>query len=119
MGPPASGKTNIVDLISLALEEYSKHRSVKLYSFYFRYENDEGRVVEFRPKLRQNPILLFPTNLRLDDETTHPRQELFEYINSQRGEDEKIIFPTYYQNAYVDQAQPRHHRKASAKPAKQ
>ncbi len=102
VGPPASGKTNIVDLVSLALEEYSKHRSVKLYSFYFRFENDEGRVVEFRPKLRQNPILLFPTNLQLDGETTHPRQELFEYINSQRREDEKIIFPTYYQNAYVD-----------------
>lgn len=102
VGPPASGKTNIVDLLSLALEEYSKHKHVKLYSFFFRFENNQGRVVEFRPKFRHNPILLFPTSSQRDGETTHPRQEFFEYVNSLRREDERILFPTFYQNATVD-----------------
>ncbi len=101
VGPPASGKTNIVDLISLALEEYSKHAKVKLYSFYFRFENNE-RVVEFRPKFRHKPILLFPTSLQLDGQTTHPRQEFFEFINRERPPEQRTVFPTFYQNATVD-----------------
>ena len=40
VGPPASGKTNIVDLITQALEEYSKQKSTKLYSFYFKKAYD-------------------------------------------------------------------------------
>ena len=91
----------MVDLISLALEEYSKHAKVKLYSFYFRFENNE-RVVEFRPKFRHNPILLFPTSLQLDGQTTHPRQEFFEFINRERPPEQRIVFPTFYQNATVD-----------------
>lgn len=102
VGPPASGKTNIVDLISLALEEYSKHSEVKLYSFYFRFENSEGRLVEIRPAFRHNPIFLIPRRLQRGDETIHPRQELFEHVNRQRHEDERIVFPTYYQNGYLD-----------------
>ncbi|HXV63002.1 MAG TPA: hypothetical protein VEK15_20045, partial [Vicinamibacteria bacterium] len=101
VGPPASGKTNIVDLVSLALEEYSKHADVRLYSFYFRFEN-KGRVVEFRPKFRHNPILLLPTSLQLEDKTTHPRQEFFELVNSERAPQPRVVFPTFYQNASVD-----------------
>jgi len=101
VGPPASGKTNIVDLISLALEEYSKHERVKLYSFYFRFENN-GRVVEFRPRFRHNPILLFPTSSQHDGKTTHPRQEFFEHVNRNRASGERVVFPTFYQNATVD-----------------
>jgi hypothetical protein len=101
VGPPASGKTNIIDLVSLALEEYSKHADVKLYSFYFRFENN-GRVVEFRPKFRHDPILLFPTSLQLDGTTTHPRQEFFEFVNRDRPPSDRIVFPTFYQNATID-----------------
>jgi hypothetical protein len=101
VGPPASGKTNIVDLISLALEEFSKHEKVKLYAFYFRFENT-GRVVEFRPKFRHNPILLFPTSSQHEGKTTHPRQEFFEYINRNRASGERVVYPTFYQNATVD-----------------
>jgi predicted Ser/Thr protein kinase len=101
VGPPASGKTNIVDLVSLALEEYSKHAEVKLYSFYFRFEN-KGRVVEFRPKFRHNPVLLFPTSLQLDGATTHPRQEFFEFVNRDRPSDRRVLYPTFYQNATID-----------------
>ena len=101
VGPPASGKTNIVDLLSLALEEYSKHKEVKLFGFYFRFENN-GRVVEFRPRFRHNPILLFPTSSQYEGRTTHPRQEFFEYINKKRPPGRRVVFPTFYQNATVD-----------------
>ncbi len=102
VGPPASGKTNIIDLISLALEEYTKQHDVNLYSFYFVFPGADGHEVEFRPSFLHNPILLFPTSLQQDHEITHPRQELFEYVNEQRGKHEKIVFPTYYQNATLD-----------------
>ena len=102
VGPPASGKTNIVDLISLALEEYTKQNEVRLYSFYFQFGGSQGRTVEFRPSFMHNPILLFPTSLQQDHEILHPRQELFDHVNSQRGKHEKLIFPTYYQNASLD-----------------
>jgi len=101
VGPPASGKTNIVDLLSLALEEYSKHKDVKLYTFYFRFENN-GRVVEFRPRFRHNPILLFPTSSQRDGHTTHPRQEFFEYVNRKQPNGKRVVFPTFYQNATID-----------------
>ena len=101
VGPPASGKTNIVDLMSLALEEYSKYEKVKLYSFYFRFENN-GRVVEFRPRFRHNPILLFPTSSQHDGKTTHPRQDFFEHVNRDRPANDRVVFPTFYQNATVD-----------------
>jgi len=101
VGPPASGKTNIIDLVSLALEEYSKHADIKLYSFYFRFENN-GRVIEFRPKFRHNPILLFPTSLQRDGATTHPRQDFFEFVNRDRAGGERVVFPTFYQNATID-----------------
>jgi len=101
VGPPASGKTNIVDLISLALEEFSKLSRVRLYTFFFRFEND-GRVVEFRPKFRHNPILLFPTSSHKDGETTHPRQEFFEFVMNKRTGGERLVFPSFYQNASVD-----------------
>ena len=102
VGPPASGKTNIVDLISLALEEYTKEKQVRLYSFYFLFQNKNGQGVEFRPSFMHNPILLFPTSLQQDHEIIHPRRELFGHINRHRGKHEKIVFPTYYQNASLD-----------------
>ena len=100
VGPPASGKTNIVDLIALAMEEYSKQSSVRLYSFFFRFESEDDEVVEFRPKFRHNPILLIPMSLTSDGPTTHPRQRLFEHV--QRLHDERFVFPAYYQNGYLD-----------------
>ena len=105
VGPPASGKTNIIDLIALALEEYSKQKSVKLYSFFFQFRNpNEDRVVEMWSSFRHSPILLFPTILQRGEETRRPRQELFEHINHQRmlDSERKIVFPTYFQNAQLD-----------------
>lgn len=102
VGPPASGKTNIIDLISIALEEYTKQANIKLYSFYFTFDPPDGPTVEFRPSFMRNPLLAIPTSLQQGRETTHPRQELFEYINSTRPEDKAIVFPTFYQNASLD-----------------
>jgi len=103
VGPPASGKTNIIDLISFALEEYTKQTNIKLYSFYFSFESPNGgQAVEFRPSFMRNPILAIPTSLQQGKETTHPRQQLFEYINSKRPLSETIVFPTFYQNASLD-----------------
>lgn len=102
VGPPASGKTNIIDLISMALEEFSKETHVKIYSFSFRFESENGKVVEFHPPFMHNPILLIPTVLRQTDRLTKPRHELFEHINSTRKPKDKIVIPTYYQHASLD-----------------
>lgn len=104
MGPPASGKTNIIDLIALALEEYSKSEEVKLYSFFYQFvdHEDPSKTVEIRPAFTHNPLLLFTTILQKEGGIIRPRQELFEFINSKRPEHEKIVIPSYYQNASLD-----------------
>ena len=102
VGPPASGKTNIVDLLSLALEEYSKQHDVRMYSFYFRFEGEDERIVKIHPAFRHNPIFLIPTRLQLNGRITHPRQELFEHVNRERPESQRSVFPTFYQNGYLD-----------------
>ncbi|MFQ5561860.1 MAG: hypothetical protein ACE5FU_14930, partial [Nitrospinota bacterium] len=104
VGPPASGKTNIVDLICLALEQYSKEESINLYSFYYHFEdtNDPSRVVEIRSPFIHSPILFFTTILKKEDGISRPRTELFNYINSTRPEHEKFFIPNYFQNATLD-----------------
>ncbi|MDJ0840844.1 MAG: hypothetical protein QNK37_30310 [Acidobacteriota bacterium] len=100
IGPPASGKTNIIDLMSHALEEYSKQKSVKLYSFFFEFKSEDGlRTLEFWSPFRHNPVLLFPVVLA-GDQPLRPRQELFEWACA--GRDHKVSIPTYYQNASLD-----------------
>ncbi|MBI5441827.1 MAG: hypothetical protein HY900_11530 [Deltaproteobacteria bacterium] len=102
VGPPASGKTNIVDLISLALEEYTKQREARLYSFYFAFKGRNGQVVEYRPAFLHNPVLLFPSSLIKGNEVVHPRQELFDLVNQRRGMHEKVVFASYYLDASLD-----------------
>lgn len=103
VGPPASGKTNIVDLITRGLEEYTQHEEIKLYTFFFKFTNEEGRVVEIHSAFRHSPLLLFPLTLRKEDGSfTCPRQELFDTVNEERSENNKITIPTHYQNAMLD-----------------
>ena len=102
VGPPASGKTNIVDLICQALEEYTKLPSVKLYSFYFCFSDGQDQRLEIRPAFAQNPILLFPTVLEQGDHLIHPRQEFFEFLQREHGKTRPIRIPTYYQHAALD-----------------
>ena len=101
VGPPASGKTNIIDLITEALEEYTKRKSVKLYSFFFEFRGQTGnRSLEVWSSFFHNPLLLFPTVLSKGDTVTRPRQELLEHIKeSHKG---KVVIPTYYHNACLD-----------------
>jgi len=101
IGPPASGKTNIVDIMSHALEEYTKLQSVKLYSFFFEFKNEEGtRSLELWTPFRHNPILLFPVVLA-GDPPIRPRQELLERVCGRIGP-HKVVVPNYYQNASLD-----------------
>ena len=102
VGPPASGKTNIVDLICHALEEYSKLPSVKLYSFYFHFLDEKGVALDIRPAFAHNPLLLFPTILQQGDELTHPRQQFFDYLRENQEKGRPIRIPTYYQHAELD-----------------
>jgi len=104
LGPPASGKTNIIDLITMALEEYSKAECIKLYSFYYHFVDDENpnKVVDIRSSFTHNPVLLFTTILHQANGIKRPRQELLEYINRSRPRDKKLNIPTYYQNASLD-----------------
>lgn len=104
LGPPASGKTNIIDLIAMALEEYSKAECIKLYSFYYHFTDDENpeKVVEIRSSFTHNPVLLFTTILHQPNGIKRPRQELLEHINRNRKRENKLTIPTYYQNASLD-----------------
>ncbi|MDF1813403.1 MAG: hypothetical protein P1V20_14495 [Verrucomicrobiales bacterium] len=103
VGPPASGKTNIVDLISRALEEYSKEKKIKQYTFYFRLEGENGHILEFRSSMTPNPILLFPITVRHDDDSvSHPRQEIFDHVTEIHRRKSDFSVPSYYQYATLD-----------------
>ena len=103
VGPPASGKTNIVDLISRALEEYSKEKQLKQYTFYFRLEGDHGRTLDIRSAMMPNPILLFPITVRHEDgSVSHPRQEIFNHVCTIHSRGSGISIPSYYQSATLD-----------------
>ena len=100
VGPPASGKTNIIDLIAQALEQYTKLNEVKLYSFFFEFNNSEkNRTLEVWSSFRHNPLLLFPTVLSTEAEPIRPRQQLFDMV---RKEHKHMVIPTYYQSASLD-----------------
>lgn len=105
VGPPASGKTNIIDLITYALEEYTKLVRGSLYTFFFQFKDPASdRTVELWSSFKHNPLLLFPTILQRREEVCKPRLELFDHIQRLRGErgQKRVTFPTYYQNASLD-----------------
>ena len=101
VGPPASGKTNLVDLVCLSLEQYTKHNNVNLYSFFFHFADNKGRTLEVRSPFMHNPVLLFPTSLRQGEHISHPRQEFFEHLLN-KNRDSTVSVPTYYQHASLD-----------------
>ena len=99
-GPPASGKTNIVDLISLAVEEYTKQKDVRIYSFYFRLTNNAGQELEIRSPFLRNPILLFPPTLQMDSRIARPREEFFNHLKKHHGA--HLSIPPFYRDATID-----------------
>lgn len=94
-GPPASGKTNIVDLISLALEEYTKEPEHQIYTFEFRIPDSSGIQKIVQAPLLHNPVLLFPLILG----NTSPRQGLLQRIVEQHP---KFVVPSYFRTAALD-----------------
>jgi len=99
VGPPASGKTNMIDLITGALEEYTKRQEVRLYSFFFQFHGNHGeRHLEIWNSFHHNPLLLFPTVLRKGDTSVRPRQELFEFVRHRSD----VVIPTFYHHASLD-----------------
>jgi predicted Ser/Thr protein kinase len=99
VGPPGSGKTNIIELIAKALEEYTKIKNHKLYTFYFQFKYNKKKV-EIRPPFMHNPLLLFPTISNSDDDiTVSPRNELFKKITEIHPD---LIIPSFYKNANLD-----------------
>lgn len=103
VGPPASGKTNIVDLIVRALEEYTKEHGVKLYSFCFKFSNDQSRSFEVRSQFHHNPLLLIPIAMQnADGSIVQPRKELFDYIREKHASRGELKIPNFFLNATLD-----------------
>jgi predicted Ser/Thr protein kinase len=101
VGPPASGKTNIVDMISQAIEEYTKDNDVKLYTFSFVFKDDDGRKINFRSSFKHNPLLLVPISIKTDDsKIEYPRKALLNHVRDNNGAE----IPNYYKHSNLDKS---------------
>jgi predicted Ser/Thr protein kinase len=100
MGPPSSGKTNIIDIILKATEEYSKKNDVKIYSFHFCFPDDEGNEIKFQSSFNHNPLLLIPVSSKNGDEIVHPRNDVFNLIKERHGDD--FYIPNFFKYATLD-----------------
>lgn len=102
VGPPASGKTNIVDMISQAIEEYTKDNDVKLYTFSFVFPGEGSRKVSFRSSFKHNPLLLVPISIKTNDgKIEYPRRELFQAMKEKFKD---LDIPNYYKHSNVDKS---------------
>jgi len=107
VGPPASGKTNIIDILTQALEEFTKEKDVRLYTFFFEFKKGESeRTVEIYSSFNHNPLLLFPITMPKEGDAIHPRQRLFDYVSQEheRREGKPLVISTYYKNACLDKS---------------
>ncbi len=95
VGPPASGKTNICELITKAVEEYVKDGKIKLYTFSFVFDEK----VYIKTSFNHNPILLFPTSLRTESEVKNPRQEFLDILKEEHFD---LNIPSFYKDATLD-----------------
>lgn len=95
VGPPASGKTNICDLVTKAVEEYVKNGNIKMYTFSFKFDE----TVFIKTSFNHNPLLLFPTLLKNDNEVRNPRQEFFDLLKSEHLD---LNIPSFYKDATLD-----------------
>jgi predicted Ser/Thr protein kinase len=95
VGPPASGKTNVCELITKAVEEYVKNGNIKLYTFCFKFDD----TVYIKTSFNHNPLLLFPTTLKNESNVTNPRQELFDLLLEEHPD---LHIPSFYKDATLD-----------------
>lgn len=105
VGPPASGKTNIIDILATAVEDYVKRGNLKLYSFAFKFRpdgepgNPSARPVYIRSQFNHNPLLLLPILLNNDGEDINPRHQLFDQMLAKHPE---TSIPMFYKEAKLD-----------------
>lgn len=96
VGPPSSGKTNIVDLLSYALEEYSRQKEVNVFSFYFAFPSGEkGEEIYLRNCFNMNPAVILTTFLGA--ENTSALEQLRKIHDGSR-----INIPPYFHRAALD-----------------
>ena len=96
VGPPSSGKTNIADLIAYALEEYTRQKSVQIYSFYFAFPGDgDGEEIFLRNCFNLNPAVILTTFLGTENTNA------LEVVRKIHG-NEKINIPPYFHRASLD-----------------
>jgi predicted Ser/Thr protein kinase len=103
VGPPASGKTNIVDIISRAVEDYVKRGNLQLYTFAFKFESTQesskNRPVYIRSLFNHNPLLLLPILLNNEGNDINPRQQVFDKLLENYPD---INIPMFYKEANLD-----------------
>tara|TARA_R110002020_G_scaffold248845_3_gene462844 strand:- start:1281 stop:3812 length:2532 start_codon:yes stop_codon:yes gene_type:complete len=103
VGPPASGKTNIIDIIARSVEDYVKRGNLDMYTFAFKFTPTDPKAgqkpVFIRSLFNHNPLLLLPILLNNEGQDINPRQQLFDKMNESHPE---INIPTFYKDATLD-----------------
>lgn len=98
VGPPSSGKTNIVEMITRGLEEYTRKEDVQICTFSIEFSKN-GKKFIFRSPFMHHPILLIPITSECNGKIIYPRKDFF-YELEKRNTD--FIVPNYYRNATLD-----------------
>jgi len=98
VGPPSSGKTNIIDMVTRGLEEFTRKENVKVCTFSIIFEKDGKKFVYQSPFLH-SPILLVPITSEQDGKIVYPRKEFFAEIEKSNPD---LVVPNYYKNATLD-----------------
>jgi len=98
VGPPSSGKTNLVDMITRGLEEYTKKENVQLCTFSIVFHKNNEKFI-FRSPFMHNPVLLIPTTAEENGKIYYPRKEFLDLLEK---ENPGFSVPNYYKNATLD-----------------
>ena len=99
VGPPASGKTNIIDILARSVEDFVKRGKLPMYTFAFKMEMEEHRPVYLRSSFNHNPLLLMPILLNNDGNNSNPRELLFNKMLESHPE---VNIPMFYRDANLD-----------------
>jgi predicted Ser/Thr protein kinase len=99
VGPPSSGKTNIIDMLLQGAQEYSKSQDVKMHSLYFEFEGKDKKKVQLRSSFMHSPLLLIPLVSKTKDGISYPRKEFLQVLKEKHPE---LKIPVYYKHASLD-----------------
>lgn len=98
VGPPSSGKTNIIDMVTRGLEEYTRREDVKVCTFSIVFEQD-GKKFVYNSPFMHHPILLIPITSKHEGKIVYPRRE---FLNELEIMHPDFMIPNYYKNATLD-----------------